>query len=124
MAKYNPSAGAFINGDNMVAWIFRCRAFLFHKMLILYNWSYRFYRNINGLLGALQTDEQHCGKGYATIVLKAISRQIAQLGHDIYAGIFAKNTPSRGLFEKLGFELVGEVHFISTPISWTEADDE
>lgn len=77
-----------------------------------------------GLLGALQTDEQHFGKGYGTMVVKDISKKVAQSGHDIYAGIFEKNFPSRRLFEKLGFEAVGEVHWITLPISWTAADDE
>lgn len=77
-----------------------------------------------GLLGALQTDEQHLAKGYGSMVVKDISKKIAQLGHDVHAGIFEENTPSRRLFEKLGFEAVGEVHWITTPIHWTVADDE
>lgn len=45
--------------------------------------------------------------------MKAISKKIAQLGHDIYAGIIEENMPSRGLFGKLGFVSIGEVRWIT-----------
>lgn len=70
------------------------------------------YRFPTGLLCALQTDEQHYGKGYGSSVLKGISKKIAQLGHDIYAGILEQNTPSRELFQKSGFVSLGEIRWI------------
>lgn len=45
------------------------------------------------------------------------------MGHDIYAGIFERNTPSRTLFGKLGFKSIGEVHWITTTITWSPADE-
>lgn len=44
--------------------------------------------------------------------MKELAKKIAQRGHDIYAGIFEKNIPSRGLFTKLGFVSVGEARWI------------
>lgn len=82
-----------------------------------------FQRFPTGLVAALQTDEQHFGKGYALLAVKEVSKQIAQLGHDVYSDIFEMNRPSRGLFEKLGFEVVGKVHWIDTKHNWTEADE-
>lgn len=82
-----------------------------------------FSRLPTGLLGALQTDEKYLGHGYGTLVAKVVSKKIAELGHDIYAGILEKNHPSRHLFVKLGFKSVGEVHWISTKINWTGADE-
>lgn len=70
------------------------------------------FRLPTGLLGALQTDEQYFGKGYGSLVIKGISKKIAQRGHDIYAGVIEENAPSRGLFGKLGFVSVGEVRWI------------
>lgn len=81
------------------------------------------FRLPTGLHGALQTDEHHYGKGYGGLVMRNVSKQIAQSGHDIYAGIFVKNLPSRKLFEKHGFKSIGEVHWITTKITWTPDDE-
>lgn len=72
---------------------------------------------------ALQTDENHFGHGYASLVVRTISKQIAELGHDINAGIFEVNTPSRALFGKLGFKAIAKVHWICTKITWNDADE-
>lgn len=72
---------------------------------------------------ALQTDPNYLGHGYGTIVVKHLSKKIAEMGHDINAGIFEKNYPSRNLFEKLGFKSIGEVHWITTKHNWSEADE-
>lgn len=76
-----------------------------------------------GLLGALQTDEKYYGKGYGALVSRFVSKKIAEMGHDIYAGIFEMNTSSRSLFEKHDFKSIGEVHWITTNITWSPADD-
>lgn len=80
-------------------------------------------RFTSGLLLALQTDKEHFGHGYAALVVKAISKQIAELGHDITAGVFEVNTPSRSLFEKLGFKVIGNVNWICTKLTWDDADE-
>lgn len=45
------------------------------------------------------------------------------MGHDVYAGIFEANIPSRSLFYKLGFRPIGEVHWITTKITWSSIDE-
>lgn len=75
-----------------------------------------------GMLATLQTDEKHYGKGYGTLVTKVISKQIAQSGYDLYAGIAESNTASRRLFEKLGYQNVGKFYAICTKLNWTEDD--
>lgn len=75
------------------------------------------------MLGALQTDEHHYGHGYGSLVSKYVSKKIAEMGQDTYAGVFEKNIPSRALFEKLGFKSIGEIHWITTKITWSPADD-
>lgn len=75
-----------------------------------------------GLLLDLQTDPDHHGHGYASLVTRALSKKIAESGYDLYCGIYEDNTPSRMLFGKLGFEHVGKVHWICTKIDWTEEE--
>lgn len=55
--------------------------------------------------------------------MRYVSKKIAEMGHDVYAGIFEKNTPSRKLFDKHGFKSIGEVHWITTRINLTPNDD-
>lgn len=74
------------------------------------------------MLLALQTDEKHYGKGYGSLVTKSISKQIAQSGYDLYAGVAESNTASRRLFEKLGYQNVGKLYAICTNLNWTEDD--
>lgn len=45
------------------------------------------------------------------------------MGHDIYAGVFDGNAPSRALFTKLGFKVTGLFYWVSTEIHWTDDDD-
>lgn len=76
-----------------------------------------------GLLGGLKTDEQYYGHGYGSLVTRALSRKIAELGDDVYSAIYLDNIPSHSLFKKLGFKPVGKVYFIQTKISWSKADE-
>lgn len=76
-----------------------------------------------GLLGALQTDENYYGHGYGSLVVKYLSKVIAEMDHGVYAGIFEQNTASRSLFSKLGFTSIGEVHWTTTKITWSPADE-
>lgn len=73
------------------------------------------FRLPTGLLGALQTDKDFYGQGYGELVLKCNSKTIAEMGYDVYAGIFEENTPSRSLFSKLGFKQDSKVYWIKTP---------
>lgn len=65
-----------------------------------------------GLVGILQTDEKFVGKGYGSLVTKALLKKIAETGDNIYTGFFEHNIPSRSLFEQLGFKQIGEIHYI------------
>lgn len=75
------------------------------------------------MVGALQTDEKYYGKGYGALIARYVSKKIAEMGHDVMAGIYHENTASRPLFEKHGFTPIGEVHWISTKIIWSPADE-
>uniref|UniRef100_A0A0A9WW50 Glycine N-acyltransferase-like protein 3 n=1 Tax=Lygus hesperus TaxID=30085 RepID=A0A0A9WW50_LYGHE len=59
-----------------------------------------------GAIGVLQTKDQHKKKGYAATVVKAISREIARRGDDVFLNIIPGNTPSINLVEKLGFKFL------------------
>lgn len=87
-------------------------------LCLFFNCSYP-----SGNLGALQTDKQFLGKGYASLVTRAIIKQIAELGHDVLAGMVKDNTASMSLFRKLGFEYVDTIDWISTKLYWNETDE-
>lgn len=53
---------------------------------------------------ALQTDKDHYGRGYASLVTKALSKKIAETGCDVYTATLEKNMAAQPLYEKLGFE--------------------
>lgn len=76
-----------------------------------------YFRFPTGVVLHLQTVENHYGHGYGSLVTRAISKQVAELGHDIYASISEENKPSRALFAKLGFEQVGRVTSICTKMN-------
>lgn len=76
-----------------------------------------------GLLTALQTDESHLRSGYGSLILKHISKLIAETGHDIYAGVDESNQVSRKFFEKLGFKAIENVYFTATKHNWCETDE-
>lgn len=77
-----------------------------------------------GLLCALQTDENYFGQGYGLLVTKAISKQIAEMGYDLYAGIFESNSASKNLFGKLGFKSIGRVHWPTIKQNWSSDNEE
>lgn len=58
------------------------------------------------MIGLLQTEEDQYGKGFATIIVKEIAKQIASKNNDVTACVVLANNPSRALFEKLGFEAI------------------
>lgn len=57
------------------------------------------------------------------MVTKQLSKEIAEMGDDVYAAIYPDNVPSKSLFKKLGFEPVGEIYFVATNINWSSADE-
>lgn len=72
------------------------------------------YRFQTGPLGTLHTKEKYRGEGLATIVVKSIFKQIAELGNDVFACVKQSNAASRAVFEKVGCEIVDEVNWIAT----------
>lgn len=129
-AKFNPSVGAYTKDGTLVAWVFRsvffslivqCKENGFVSVkCVIDSKFFGFFRCTTGPLLALQTNKDHFGHGYGSVVTRAISKQIAELGHDLYAGIFEENKPSRNLFEKLGYRSIGNFHWICTKFSWTD----
>lgn len=75
-----------------------------------------------GIIGALETDANHHGHGYDSLVARALSKKIAEMGYNIYMPLHEDNTSYASLFSSLGFEPVGEVHWIVTKLNWSEAD--
>lgn len=80
-------------------------------------------RYSTGLLCALQTDRNYYRSGYGLLVVKAISKKIAEMGHDPYAGINEPNTASRSLFKQLGYTSVGKVYWPTTNQNWSSDDE-
>ncbi|XP_050078284.1 uncharacterized protein LOC126565180 [Anopheles maculipalpis] len=91
LASWNPSVGLFDKTtDEMVAWCFRLQC---------------------GAHGALEVPVEHRRKGYGTIVAKALAKKLAEMGFNSYAFIHTQNNPSREMFQKLGFEAIGILHW-------------
>lgn len=76
-----------------------------------------------GLIAALQTDEKYYGKGYGGLVLRYLSKMIAVMGYDVYAGVLRENAASLSLFRRCGFKIVDLGYLIKTKITWTPADE-
>lgn len=83
LIKNDYSVGAFdsSNGE-LMAWVLRCPL---------------------GGLGMLQVKETHYRKGLGRIVVMALSKRLAEDGHDVAAAVLTGNNPSRSLFRGLGF---------------------
>lgn len=77
----------------------------------------------SGMMGVLQTDEKYTGRGYGALVTKCLSREVAEMGFDVYVEIVKSNKPSRSLFEKLGFKPVGNVQWVVTKGMWKDEND-
>lgn len=61
---------------------------------------------------ALQVDKDYYGRGLGMLVSKILSKKIAELGHSCVACVLETNTPSRAIFEKLGYKVVDNVYWI------------
>lgn len=61
---------------------------------------------------ALGTDPNHQRKGYGSLVVKAISKMITELGHEPCVTVWHKNKASSALFERHGFKKIEQVHWI------------
>lgn len=75
------------------------------------------------MLCRLQTDKEYINRGYATLVTKYLSKQLAESGYDVYAAIFENNQASRNLFTKLGFQPTTRLYFNGSEINWSMTDE-
>lgn len=55
---------------------------------------------------------------------KAISKQIAEMGYDLYAGISDSNVASKALFVKLGYKLIDKMYTLGSKLYWPDVDDD
>lgn len=65
-----------------------------------------------GDIGVLQTKQEHKRKGYAEMVVRAISKKMLEDGENVHVHIIKGNVASERLFLSLGFEIVGNVRWI------------
>ncbi|XP_058818234.1 uncharacterized protein LOC131681454 [Topomyia yanbarensis] len=91
LAVWNISIGLFNESDKLVAWCF-C-------------WQ-------TGAMGPLEVAPEHLRKGYGTIMVKAIARELANNGLNCYGTVLCTNKASQGMFEKLGFKRVDGHYYV------------
>ncbi|KAH8391799.1 hypothetical protein KR215_004096, partial [Drosophila sulfurigaster] len=80
-----------------------------------------------GYLGALQVSSSHQRRGFGSLVTKEIARRIGCLGQDVMALVNPQNTPSRVMFDKLGFKVIDQCHWLRTQplngeFTWPEGE--
>lgn len=76
------------------------------------------------MLGAIQVDNQHMGKGYGSIVCRAITKKLAELGQDAFACVSDSNIPSNRMFSSAGYIVIDKAYWLRTrptvPFQWTD----
>lgn len=120
LTDFVKTVGAFKDDGTLMVWIFQW-------LTQIICWRVLFLLLSTGFLSANTyltqcTDEKYFGHGYGAHVTD-LSKIIAELGYDMYSDIFETNQPSRKLFSKYEFKVVGETHWISTKITWTPDDE-
>ncbi|XP_034099505.1 uncharacterized protein LOC117564728 [Drosophila albomicans] len=64
-----------------------------------------------GSLGLLQVVATHKRLGLGSLMVRYLSKKIAELGEEVLSPVVTENTPSRRMFEKLGFEKIDNVYW-------------
>ncbi|XP_058984682.1 uncharacterized protein LOC101899829 [Musca domestica] len=64
-----------------------------------------------GALGLLQVENTHKRKGFGSLVVKLLSKFLAENNIEVTAPVVVKNVASRSMFEKLGFKEVDKVYW-------------
>lgn len=81
-----------------------------------------------GVLGALQVDSQHVGKGYGSIVCRAITKRLGDMGHDAFTCVGQDNAPSNRVFLSAGYKVIDKTYWLRTrptiPFEWTDVENE
>lgn len=57
-------------------------------------------------------DSNYKQRGLGTLLVKAMSKKLAELNMDIYASVTMENVASRCLFEKIGFKVVDCCYYL------------
>jgi len=92
LIKVNGGFGLYLKtNDKLVAWVLK---------------------NFLGTMVVLQTLEEYKRRGYASLVVRAMSRDIAEEGHNPLGTVVTTNSPSQGMFAKLGFQILDYARFI------------
>ncbi|KAF6201899.1 hypothetical protein GE061_004295 [Apolygus lucorum] len=68
----------------------------------LMSWALAVY---HGGVGMLKTQEHHLRKGYGSVVLKAITKRIAERGENPHMNVDINNIPSQTLAKKLNYQV-------------------
>ncbi|XP_017771660.1 PREDICTED: uncharacterized protein LOC108559041 [Nicrophorus vespilloides] len=90
--KMNGGRGLFLkSNDKLVAWVLK---------------------NQLGTLVVLQTLHDYKRKGYGSLVTAALSREIAEEGHNVIGTVLVNNSASQAMFKKLGFDILDYSRFI------------
>ncbi|EDW75791.2 uncharacterized protein Dwil_GK15128 [Drosophila willistoni] len=90
LIKYNVNVGAYDDSGKLVAWCLRLPI---------------------GSLGLLQVLESHKRLGLGNLMVRYLSKQISALGDEVLAPVVHVNTPSRKMFEKLGFQPIDRLYW-------------
>jgi len=64
-----------------------------------------------GSLGLLQVLESHKRLGLGSLLVKSMAKKISAAGDQVLAPVVTKNTPSRSMFEKLGFRAIDNTYW-------------
>lgn len=73
---------------------------------------------------ALQTDKDHYGHGYGSLVTKALSKKIGETGCDVYTATLETNMACQPLYDKIGFEKLNpKKYWICTKVNWCDTDE-
>ncbi|XP_067623903.1 uncharacterized protein [Eurosta solidaginis] len=94
LIKFNDSIGVFDKSDNLIAWSLRLP---------------------NGSLGLVQVMDTHKRLGFGSLVVKAISKLLAEKELEVTAPVLIDNIPSQKMFSKLGFKPIDEIYWALVP---------
>ncbi|EDW64938.1 uncharacterized protein [Drosophila virilis] len=70
-------------------------------------------RTQDGLLATLHVQNAYKRRGFGSLIVRALARRIADLGDDVTAEIYAENIPSVNMFNKLGFRVIDQCHWLN-----------
>lgn len=80
------------------------------------------------MLGAIQVVNDQLGKGYGSIVCRAITKKLGEMGEDVFAAVGEHNIPSNKMFTRAGFTVTDRVYWLRTiptvPFQWSDDENE